>query len=146
MDAQVSDDGMEAEVSFEIIDGLDLGKQRRGARNGAAKYPIEKLGVGQSFFVPASDKVKDPLKTLGSAVSAAKMKFATQTGTETRTLAKRGEKNRLVLDDQGQRIMETRQVPVYEFARKYMLRGVSAGQVIGTWKAPSKGCLVQRVK
>lgn len=150
MDGQVAETqaeaGVEAQFNFEIIDGLDLGKQRRGGRNGAAKYPIEKLGVGQSFFVPASDKIKDPLKTLGSAVSAAKMKYAVQTGTETKTVAKRGEKNKVLLDDKGQRVMETKNVATYEYPRKWMLRGVAAGQVVGKWTAPTKGVLVQRVK
>ena len=142
---------VEAQVSYEIIDAetislADLGKRRGGRNGGTAKYPIEKLTVGQSFFVPATEALKDPLKTLGSAVSAAKMKFATQTGKETKTLPKRGERNRLVLDEKGERIMEVREVATYDFARQYTLRGVTSGQIVGKWRAPSKGVLVRRIK
>jgi hypothetical protein len=143
MDAQV---GLDSQMSFEIIDGLDLGRQRRGGRDGAPRFPIEKLLPGQSFFVAASDRIKDPLKTLGSAVSAAKMKYATQVGKEVRTLPKRGEKNKLLLDDNGNRILESREVAVFEYSRRFMLRGVSAGQMVDKWQAPCKGCLVQRIK
>ncbi len=135
---------MESQLSFEIIDGLDLGKQRRG-RNGTAKYPIDKLSVGQSLFVAVSDKVPDPMKTLGSAVTAVKMKYAVQTGTEVKTLPKRGGKNKVVVDENGEKIMETREVKTYNFPRKFTLRGMKEGQEVGTWRAPSRGVLVQRI-
>lgn len=145
-EGQVEQAGIESQMSFEIIDGLDLGKQRRGGRNGSgAKYPIEKLAVGQSFFVAASEKVPDPLKTLGSAVTAVKMKYATQTGTEVKTLPKRGGKNKVVVDENGNKIMEQRQVKVYQFSRKFTLRGMKSGQIVGSWVAPGKGVLVQRI-
>jgi hypothetical protein len=137
---------MDEQITFEIIDAVEMPKSKRGARNGVAKYPLDKLGVGQSFFAAKSEKMPDPMKTLGSAVSAAKMKFATQTGTQEVTRSKRGEKNKLVHDANGQKIMETKTVPIWEYSRKWILRPVEAGQFCGTWQAPVAGCLVQRIR
>jgi hypothetical protein len=44
------------------------------------------------------------METLSSAVAAAKIKFATKTGTQVRTLPKRTNGNKLALDDSGQRM------------------------------------------
>jgi hypothetical protein len=138
---------MEDQVSFEIIDQVEMPKSKRGNRNGTGnKYPLDKLNVGQSFFAAKTEKMPDPMKTLGSAVSAAKMKFATQTGTTTVTRSKRGEKNKLVFDANGQKIMETKDVPIWDYSRKWILRPVEAGQLCGQWKAPTPGVLVQRIK
>jgi hypothetical protein len=137
---------MDEQISFEIIDAVEMPKSKRGNRNGVAKYPLDKLGVGQSFFASKSERMPDPMKTLGSAVSAAKMKFATQTGTQEVTRSKRGEKNKLVFDTNGQKIMETKTVPIWDYGRKWILRPVEKDQFCGTWKAPSDGCLVQRIK
>jgi hypothetical protein len=110
------------------------------------KYPIERLEVGQSFFAAKSEKMPDPMKTLGSAISAAKQKYATQTGTQQVVRSKRGEKNRLILDPQGQKLMETKDMPIWDYARKWILRPVEAGQLCGKWKAPVEGVLIQRIK
>ena len=135
------------QFTFEILDGLEMPKSRRGNRNGlASKFPIEKLSVGQSFFTATSAQIPDPMKVLGSAVAAAKMRFATQTGTEVVHRSKRGEKNKLLLDGNGQKIMETKEVPTYDYARKWILRPVETGQMCGKWAAPSPGVLVQRIK
>jgi hypothetical protein len=145
---------MQEQLTFEIIDaGLEMPRSKRGNRNGVGggvKYPIEKLEIGQSFFVAKTERMPDPIKTMGSAITAAKAKFATQVGTESVTRSKRGEKNKLVLDENGHKIMETKMVPVYDYARQWILRSVVAGQVCGSgtgaWKAPYDGALVQRIK
>jgi hypothetical protein len=137
---------MEEQVTFEIIDAVEMPKSKRGNRNGVAKYPLDKLGVGQSFFAAKTEKMPDPMKTLGSAVSAAKMKFATQVGTQQISRSKRGEKNKLVLDENGQKVYETKTVPIWEYSRKWILRPVEAGQFCGQWRAPVEGCLVQRIR
>ena len=140
---------MDEQVTFEILDAIEMPKSKRGNRNGTGlKYPIEKLAVGQSFFAAKSEKIPDPVKTLTSAITAAKMKYATQVGTETVVRSKRGERNKLLLDENGHKIMEAKEVPRYEFARKWILRPVAPGQVCGAtgWKAPGEGALVQRIK
>lgn len=142
---------MEEQVTFEILDAIVMPKSKRGNRNGfggssAPKYPIEKLAVGQSFFAAKTERMPDPLKTMGSAITACKAKYATQVGTQTVTRSKRGDRNKLLLDDNGRKIMEVKEVPTYEYSRQFLLRSVVAGQMCGAWRAPYDGALVQRVK
>src|SRR5579862_2092398 len=63
--------------SFEIMDGIDLPPAKRGGRGGAGapqKYPFDSMNVGQSFFVPATEKVPHPEKSLGSTLSQANLR------------------------------------------------------------------------
>ena len=133
--------------AFEVITNAVLPAFKRGGRGGGApiKYPFDKLEVGNSFFVPATEKIPNPLNTLGSTISSANLRYATEIGNKEVTRAKRGKRNKLVLDDNGQKIMETKTVPVYEFARKFSMRGVETGKTYGGWIAPSNGVLVGRV-
>lgn len=132
--------------SFEIISDAVLPPVKRGGGGAGApqKYPFDSLEIGQSFFVPATAKAPNPLKTMGSTISQANLRYATQTGTKTVERSKRGAKNKLVLDDDGHKIMEEKEVPVYEFTRKFTIRGVKGGTAYGNWTAPSDGALVMR--
>ena len=133
---------------FEIMDGVVIPPKRRFSNTaGAPKiYPFDKLEVGQTFFVPVSAKHPDPVKTLGSTVSSANLRFAEQTGTKSVTRAKRGKGNKLELDAQGQKIMETKEVPVYKFTRRFEIRPIEAGKEYGTLKATANGELIVRVE
>lgn len=59
---------------------------KKRANAGTSRYPFDKMPdpvEGQpfpAFFVPATDKMPDPAKSLQSAISAANRKFATKTG------------------------------------------------------------------
>jgi hypothetical protein len=133
-----------------VISGAVLPASKRGSGLGGGapvKYPFDKLEVGGSFFVPISEKLPNPVKTLGSTVSSANMRYAKETG-ETKEVerAKRGVKNKLVLDANGNKIIEKKIVPVYSFERKFEIRGVEAGKVCGSWTAPATGALIQRTK
>lgn len=134
--------------NFGIIDGAVLPVSKRGGGGGGApiKYPFDQLQVGQSFFVPATAKLPNPLKTLGSTISSANIRYADKIGEKEVTRAKRGEKNKLVLDANGQKIMETKTVPEYKFNRKFSIRGVEAGKSYGNWVAEASGALIQRVE
>ena len=134
--------------NFGIIDGAVLPVSKRGGGGGGApiKYPFDQLQVGQSFFVPATAKLPNPLKTLGSTISSANVRYADKIGEKEVTRAKRGEKNKLVLDANGQKIMETKTVPEYKFNRKFSIRGVEAGKQYGNWTAEASGALIQRVE
>ncbi len=134
--------------NFGIIDGAVLPVSKRGGGGGGApiKYPFDQLQVGQSFFVPATAKLPNPLKTLGSTISSANIRYADKIGEKEVTRAKRGEKNKLVLDANGQKIMETKTVPEYKFNRKFSIRGVEAGKSYGNWTAEASGALIQRVE
>lgn len=82
-----------AKPTFAImeVDAEDVPAKRRGSM-GAQLYPFDDLGepyVGadgkqkyRSFFVPATDKMREPWKSMTSAVSAAARKYATQVGTK----------------------------------------------------------------
>lgn len=142
---------VENKTEFGIVNNAVLPPSKRGQNLGGggrtAIYPFDKLEVGQTFFVPATDKRPDPLKVLGATVSSANMRYAVETGEmKTVTRAKRGEKNRAVRDENGAKIMETKQVPVYDFKRKFEIRGVEVGKSYGAWVAPANGVLIGRVR
>lgn len=134
---------------FEIFTGAVLppAKPRGGGFGAGApkKYPFDEMEVDSFFFVAKSAAVPDPLKTLGSTVSSANLRFAEQTGEKTVTRAKRGKGNKLELDANGQKIMETKTVPTWKLTRKFEIRPVDGGVEYGTFKAPATGVLIARV-
>jgi hypothetical protein len=139
---------VENKMSYEIIDDAELPPIKRGGGGGGAptKYPFDQLEVGKSFFVPATAKLPNPLKTLGSTISSANHRYAKVTGEKVVERSKRGARNKLVLDANGNKIMETKTVPTYEFTRKFTIRGVKAGVEYGKWVAPADGALIARVR
>lgn len=133
---------------YAVISNAVLPPSKRGNKGGGAptQYPFDSLEIGQSFFVPVSEKHPDPVKTLGSTVSSANMRFAVATGeTKTVTRAKRGEKNRAVKDAAGNKVMETVTVPVHKMTRRFAIRAVKKGETYGTWTAEANGALIARV-
>lgn len=135
--------------AFSIMKGVELPASRRGQglRGGRTnKYPFDQMEIGDSFFVPVSEDMPEPLKTLGSTVSSANMRYAEETGeTKQVTRAKRG-KDRKAVFENGQKVTETVEIPVYNFTRKYEIRGVKNGVAYGNWTAPSDGVLIARTK
>lgn len=134
--------------SYGIITGAQLPQSKRGSGGGGAPvvYPFDQLEIGQSFFVPVSAKHKDPVKTLGSTVSSANMRWSQPTGEKkTVTRAKRGKKNKAILDAQGNKVMETVEVDVLKRLRKFTIRGVEKGKTYGNWTAEADGALIMRV-
>lgn len=122
-------------------------KRGVGREAGPSKYPFDDMPVNGSFFVPVSDETPDPLKTLGSAVSNATNKYRVDTGkTESKERTKRGEGNKAVLDTEGKKFKETVTVPIYDYPRKYIIRGVKKDQKCGEWSAPADGVLISRTK
>lgn len=57
-----------AAFAFAIEDNIPLPTKKIGVK-GESAYPFAVINVGQSFFVPASDKIKEPWKTLTSMAS-----------------------------------------------------------------------------
>lgn len=100
-------------------------------RSGAATsiYPFDALEVGQSFFVPATDEMPNPGKSLASTVSSASKRYATETGTRELT-----RKNRTTSE------IETVTVPTYTYERKFMVRTVEENGVKGArvWRIEPK--------
>lgn len=126
---------------------LPASKRRGGGGGAPTVYPFDSMEIGQSFFVPVSEKHKDPVKTLGSTVSSANMRFAVDTGEKKEVeRTKRGPKNKAVLDADGNKIREKVMVPVYKHTRKFSIRPVKSGVNYGGWVAPADGALIARVE
>lgn len=60
--------------AFVIEDGIEIPKSTRGG-NRKSSYPFDKLAVGQSFFIPASEKHPEPAKSLASTISGATKRY-----------------------------------------------------------------------
>lgn len=139
----------QAAPSFALISGIVLPESKRGAgrQAGPAKYPFETMGKDVSFFVSDTEAGdKGALKKLGSTVSNANNKYRTPTGESTEVIRTvRGEGNKAVLNADGTKKKETKQVPVYKQDKKFTIRGVVAGTKYGDWVAPENGAVIQRI-
>lgn len=65
--------------SFAILDVPIPTTKRKGGAGRPSKYPFDGLEVGKSFFVPCSVDQPDPAKSLGSVVTSANRRYATET-------------------------------------------------------------------
>jgi len=132
---------------YGIMTNVPIPASNRGNRKGAGAptvYPFAGLPVGGTFFVPNSDKA-DAAKKLQSTVSAQNHKYSEPTGeTETVTVTKRGKGNKAEVDANGNKVKEEVTRPIHKPVRKFVLRPVIKGQVIGDWTAPDGGALIGR--
>lgn len=142
-----------AKSAFAIITGAVPPPSKRGAglrgsrNNGTPKYPFNDLPLGGSFFVPVSEDTPEPLKSLGSAISAANMRYAEDTGTTKQAMrAAKGPDGKARKTADGKLVKEEVAVPVYKFTRKFQIRGVEKGKVYGNWTADSDGALITRIE
>lgn len=103
--------------SFAIETGVAIPSIKRSGA-AASIYPFDKLEVGQSFFVPATDEMPNPGKSLASTVSSASKRYATENGTR--------EINRKV-----DGVMTKVTVPAYDYERKFVVRSVEENGVKG---------------
>lgn len=136
-----------APSTFQLFKLTALPTNKRGARAGAqSKYPFEQMELNDTFFVPKSADTPDPLKTLSSTVNSVNGRYAVETGEfKDQTRAKRGKGNKLELGSDGNKVMETKRVPVTRQERKFTVRSVKAGTVIEGWTAPADGVIVARI-
>lgn len=137
-----------APSAFTIIGNAVLPKSKRGNTGGGApnKYPFDQLEVNQTFFVPVSAKLPDPVKTLGSTVSSANMRYSEETGEHKNVTRAVRDGRKAKLDEHGHKIMETVSRPVLKYTRKFAIRGVKAGETYGGWTAEADGALIGRVE
>lgn len=138
----------DSKPAFGLISGVVLPPSKRGNKGGGAKqkYPFDQMEIGQSFFVPVSEDIPEPVKTLGSTVSSMNMKYAQKTG-ETKE-GKRAQKDpdgKVMKGPDGKKVMETAQVPVYKLTRKFVVRAAEKGVAYGDFTAPDNGAIVSRV-
>lgn len=119
-DNAVSDNVIEPNVAqFAIESDVPLPEVKRGGGGGrrgkrGSKYPFATMENGQSFFVPASEEMPNPAKTLASTASTVAKDFATPNGT--RTITRKGEQ---------------KEVPAYTYTRKFVVRAVEEDGVKG---------------
>lgn len=133
---------------FAIINGIVLPESKRGVGRaaGPSKYPFATMEKGQSIFISDTEAGGIALKKLGSTVSNANNKYRTPTGaSEEVTRTVRGEGNKAVLNPDGTKKKETKQVPVYKQDKKFTIRGVVAGTKYGDWTPPANGAVIQRI-
>lgn len=133
---------------FSILSGVVLpeAKKRGGGAGAPTVYPFEAMEVGSTFFVPKSADRPDPVKSLGSTISAANLRYAVKTGEVEKSVTKRGPKNKAVIDPAtGKPEKVNKLMPVYKHTRKFTVRAVEGGKTYGTWTAPSDGAIVARV-
>lgn len=102
-------DATAPKMNFPIESGIMPTPQTRGGKK-VEVYPFGQLEVGQSFFVPATDKAPEPAKTFASTVSSATRRFAVKSATETKTNKKGAV------------------VPILVPTRRFTIRAVTAGQ------------------
>lgn len=137
--------------NYQIMSGITLPPaKRRGNMSGSgapAKYPFAELPVGGVFFSGNSEHKKgDAVKALGSTVSAQNDKYSEPTGemrTITRAVRDKVSK-KAVLNADGSKQMETVELPVKKYNRKFAIRPVDAGYQSGGWTAPEAGALISR--
>ena len=137
--------------NYAIITGAALPPpKKRGNSSGSGaptKYPFADLPVGGSFFSANTEHAKgDAVKALGSTVSAQNDKYSENTSEmKTVTRAVRDKQTKKAkLDDQGNKITETVQLPVKKYNRKFTIRPVVGGEKYGEWVAPADGALIAR--
>lgn len=65
----------ESKMSFEIESGIPMPASTRRGGVREAKYPFDKLEVGQSFFVAPSEKHPEPWKSYASTISGATKRY-----------------------------------------------------------------------
>jgi len=133
---------------FALIDGVELPESKRGFGRvaGTSKYPFATMDIGKSFLViNAEVEGGDAVKKLTSTVSNMNNKYRTPTGaTENKTRTKRGDGNKAVTDEAGNKVKETVTVPVYTQDRKFSIRPAKAGEVYGSWTCPADGAIIKR--
>ena len=103
--------------------------KKKKAAPKTSNYPFDSLGVGEGFFVPATAEVTNPERTLSPTVSAFNTKYSTVTG------------KREVVSKKG----VARMVDEREYSRKFRVKRVKAGSVVGGFSAPADGALVVRI-
>lgn len=106
-------------TQFAIEDDVKIPAiKRKGPANSV--YPFDALEVGQSFFVPATEDMPNPGKSLASTVSSASKRYATENGTR-------------IINRRNRETNEMHQVevPAYEYERKFIVRTVEENGVKG---------------
>lgn len=60
---------MPSSAKFDLEDNIAFPTRRAGPNGGESAYPFKHMAIGQSFFVPATDRMEKPWLTLTSLAS-----------------------------------------------------------------------------
>jgi hypothetical protein len=104
---------MTLKSTFVIEDNIPLPKSKRGGKRESA-YPFDALQVGQSFFIPASEKHPEPAKSLASTISGAMKRYDVEVPGETKEVM-------------NPKTKEKHTVPKTAHTRVFQLRAVEGG-------------------
>lgn len=107
-----------------IVTGAPIPKAARRA-NGSG-YPFDQLEEGQSFFVAATERTPEPVRTLSSTCSRENARYAEETGNTT-------------TNRKGEPVPETR------LTRRFIARKVDDGAPWGDEFSGVSGCAVYRI-
>jgi hypothetical protein len=97
-----------ADVPADILTAA--AEKRRAGRSGGEKYPFDALEVGKGFFVPSTEKMPEPAKSLASTVSSATARYAEETAEDETVNVKTyatGEDGKRVKDADGHFVVES---------------------------------------
>lgn len=95
MDTNTTPQAPAGAVSFEI----ETAAMPARTRTRKSIYPFEQLAIGQRFFVPATDAMPDPGKTLATSVSGAVKRLGNVIGT------KDHKRRPLLVDEAGNKVL-----------------------------------------
>lgn len=120
----------DANKGFEVTkfgdDVLEEAKNRkRAGGTRTSKYPFDSLNeVGDGFFIPATEKMPEPAKSMSSAITNAQKRYAEETGkTETKPVYEKNE--------DGERVqVGEKEVPVMRNTREFKIVPRDGGAVI----------------
>lgn len=156
-EGQAQADKSNGSSKYAIITNAELpAAKKRGNTSGSGaptKYPFADLEVNASFFSANSEhKNKNAVKALGSTVSAQNDKYSEQLmengvgKTKTVTRAVRNKQTKKAkLNPDGSKVVETVELPVKKYNRKFTIRPVEKGKKYGGWEAPEDGALIARI-
>lgn len=118
-------------TAYVIEDAIPIPSVKGRGRTSSG-YPFDQLQIGQSFFVPNTEKRPDAAKSLATTVSAATAKYAIKTDQVETVQVKvyaRGEDGKTIVEN-GHRIIESTIAEdryVMRETRKFQLRSVDGG-------------------
>lgn len=64
-----------ATPTFNVVMNVPVPESQRGGNKGKSVYPFDTMAVGASFFIPATEEMPDPAKSLASTASSATRRY-----------------------------------------------------------------------
>lgn len=126
---QLVEEGQKAiAMNYPVFKVGDTSNRAHGFGARISKFPFATLDLGDAFFVPASETMPNPAKSLAVTVNAANRMHATIVGE--RLVKRKG------IDCK---------MPAYEYSKKFIVFSVSKGDKVGDFVATADGALVSRI-